>query len=300
MLTFFRLGDKATEKVLLKTFQSTSKLIMPLDPTAESLQVPPVYMATFTFADAQGDLQLAVEWQPAPADVDGSHFDIISKKWSRLDRDQEACTPIPLVDVAFINLRTSRAWQFHLLAAQVVEEAGLPKSLATFSSSVKIIPSAVKQDATDRPFVQYHSWAPIKKLQLGKSYRFAISSSEFSLELTRFQEYVFPPPAPTTATAPVPNGWRQPTTRQPTISEPRWSVNVYNLEWDLMFAKENAPMKIGTRAQWNPDPHTWFPYDKGPDSPVPKPDDDEMGWCQLLQKLGKIEAVVDGVKKSSA
>lgn len=241
----------------------------------ELTDVKPVYSAIFTFTDEAGDLRLSIEWQETKDPItEKINFEEISRKWTRLERDTGV--PTPVLDISLTDLNTSSAWQFDILASQTVVEARLSQQLHTFALNLRLDPAAAKHQDPARLFVRYNPYANLQSLQQRISYRYTLANSDFALELSRFQVRTFLSRKFT----------------EPVIYEPRWSLSVFRTQWDTMFT-QNERLSIGNAVTWEDDVATWFPSDVGPGCSSPGVDEG-MGeeWEQLLQKLGRIEALV--------
>lgn len=248
--------------------------------------IKPVYSAIFIFADETSDLRLSMSWQEAQdPDTTKAAFDLISKKWARLERENSdvgsPSAPTPLLDVSLTDLNTGMAWQFDIEAAQGVEESRLPRPFTEFAHGVVIDANAILKGSDEKPFVIYKSYGVIiKSIQQRTSHRYGLSSSDYTLELTRCQDRMYPP----RKSAFMPAG-------EPTVYEPRWSLSVYRIAWDTMFTK-NERLPIGEIANWEHDVETWFPEDltasPGPEGQKPQ------GFGQLLEKLKAISKLLKG------
>ncbi|KAK4547294.1 hypothetical protein LTR36_000949 [Oleoguttula mirabilis] len=241
--------------------------------------VKPVYSAMFTFSDEAGNLRLTVDWQEAQ-DVGNEKFSFeqLSKKWTRLERDNGK--PTSLLDVSLTDLRSGSAWQYDIHASQAVDESRLPRQLVDFANNLRFDPAAAKKESRDALFVRLNPHATLRSFQQRVSYRYTIANSDFKLELSRFQDRVYP-----ARTASIASGGL------PTLYEPRWSLSVYRTEWDTMFS-QNERLSIGDQTTWQDDVATWFPYDVGPGISNSADADEGRGWDQLIEKLQKIETLV--------
>ena len=283
LLTNDRLGDKATEQALLQALQKTTDLVTPSEATVHDLtSVKPVYAVAFVFSDSAGDYRLTVEWHKAYDETtDKTHFEIFSKKWTRLERDTSALTS--LLDIALCDLSTSSAWQFDILASsQVIDEIKLSPQLLAFSLNLAIDPDAAAKTRRNETFVRFNPYANLTSFQQRTSYQYTLFNSDYTLELSRFQDRTYHSRD---------KGF--PTT---TVSEPRWSLTVYRKAWDAMLAG-NERLPVGERADWLHDVATWFPQDIGPGSTEVDERRPGQGWMQLLEKLGRVEGMVREVKE---
>lgn len=275
MLIRHRLGDSAIESALLSALQGSVDLITPSDPMCADLHdVKPVYSATFIFADAAGNLRLAIEWQEAQ-DVNNtqSSFEELSRKWTRLERDTG--TPTQLLDVSLTDLTTGLAWQFDILASQPVDEARVPPGLVEYAKKLQFNLAIAKEPSSNKPFVRIINNAALRSYQQRTSYRYTLANSDFKLELSRFQDAVYP---------------------APTVYEPRWSLGLYRSEWDTMFSA-NERLGVGKQTGWPDDLEAWFPRNVGPGCSSPTGEDEaQLSWDQLMEKLERIGGLVPSVR----
>ena len=241
------------------------------------IDVKPTYTAKFTFADDTGDLRLTMSWQEREdLDRNTTTFDVVTKKWTRLDRDTSNTTP--LLDISLTDLNLGSAWHFDLCAAQAVAKDRLPTQLANFANNLRFNAVAARKQSTDQPFVAFNPYVGLKSLQQRISYRYGIAHSDYTLELTRFQDRTFPA-RKSLLTQDTP----------PDLHEARWSVNVYSMMWDTVFAN-NERLAVGEMVDWKDDIETWFPEDLKPSmSPDEKGGN---GFAQLMEKLEKIQKLV--------
>lgn len=256
--------------------RKASKLLTPQVGTVEQLSdIRPVYTVIFTLADEAGDIRLIIQWheQQSGSGSDNVSFAEISRKWLRLDRGAEAATP--LIDISLCNLENSTAWQFNLATTQAIDLARLPQNLRSIAKSIRIDPAAMRKQRTSQPWVTWHSLAPIKSLQQRVSHRYGLGTSDYTVELTRFQDRAFtaePNRAFSVATY-----------------EPRWSLEVYHNAWDTMFTT-NERVAVGEQAEWNDTAASWFPEDEFEVSGGPN--NEGKGFKQLLARLGELKSIV--------
>ncbi|TKA64152.1 hypothetical protein B0A55_09296 [Friedmanniomyces simplex] len=287
------LGDKATEPALLSALQKTTDLVTPSDATVYDLtSVKPVYTVAFTFSNPSGDYRLTVEWHEAYDEAMAmTHFEIFSKKWTRLARDTNVLTP--LLDISLCDLSTTSAWQFDILASpQVIEENKLPPQLLAFSWNLKIDSDPALRAGKTDIFVRFNPCANLTSFRQSISYQYTLVNSDYTLELSRFQNRTYPsrgasPSKGSTATA-----------AEPTVSEPRWSVSIFRKAWDAMLAS-NERLPVGEQAGWKHDAATWFPHDIGPGCSGEDEGNACQGWEQLLEKLGRVGGVVREVREKT-
>ena len=317
-LTGTRIGDKSTETTALSTLQTSPDLLQPEDAVTEQLSaVRPIYSASFIFADEAGDLCLMKSFRETEdAGTQASAFEETSKKWTRLERDSHST--VPLLDASLSDLNTGKAWQFDIEASQAVDESRLSKKLVDFSYGLQFgkcmvlssllspilnnnkglrkvltfyLPWLTERDralkqSIDKPFISHRSSAAgLKHTQHRISYRYHLRTkdgfvTDYTLDLTRFQDRKYTPTkTPLLAGA------------EPTIYEPRWSLNVYRTEWDSKFA-QNARLKIGEGGNWPLDVDSWFPED--PQSP--QPDSQGAGFAHLMENLKRVGRVIEPAK----
>ena len=285
-LTKNRLGDKSIEENVLQSLQQADDLFTPQDAMIHDLsEVKPVYSAMFTFADDAGDFRLFMSWYEAEGTSSKSKaFEIISTKWTRLERDSEAAAPI--LDISLSDLNTGLAWRFELSASHAVEESRLPARLVDFAHGVRINAKEAQKANPQESFIIHKPYAGhLKSIEQRISYRYGLAASDYTLELTRFQTRVYPP----RRSLALPPG-------EPKVYEPRWGLSVYRGEWDTEFTK-NERLPIGERADWEHDLETWFPEDITSTSPVGEKKEEGIGFEQLMEKLKKVGKLVREAKE---
>ncbi|KAK3720392.1 hypothetical protein LTR37_003803 [Vermiconidia calcicola] len=269
------LGDQEIEQHALVTLQGADRLLTPQDAiTYDLADIKPVYSAVFIFAEEAGDLRLTVTWEETQdAGSSTATFELVSRKWARLERDTVSLSPI--VDVCLKDLMSGFAWQFDIQAAQAVNESRLSEKLLDFSQSIKINAVEARKASPDKLFVIHKAFVGhLKSIQQRISYRYGIFGSDYTLELTRFQGRTFQP--------------RRSLIEPPkevAVYEPRWSLDVYRLEWDKEFTN-NERLAIGESADWRHDVDTWFPEDITSDSR--SEDAGGAGFAQLMEKLRRV------------
>ena len=231
--------------------------------------VRPVYTAVFIIADLGGDYRLSITWHdPANSSPKSSQFEEFRRQWTRLDRKTGTVTA--LVDISLVDLDNGSAWQFDLAASQAVEGSRLPSDLQRFADSVQLDINAARQGLAEEPFVTFLPYTPLKGLQQRISYRYGFLNSDYTVELTNFQDRVF----------------KRTCSNLPTsvIHESRWSLEVYHNLWDTWFAR-NAHLAVGSKADW--DDSAWFPADN-----VWGGVEEGDGFAQLVEKLQAIKEAV--------
>lgn len=153
--------------------------------------VKPVYTAVFTIPDKAGDLRLSKTWHEVDEYGDGqnSTLEELSRSWIRSDR--EASGPSLLYDVGLCNLQEEGShWHFGLTAAQAVEDSRLPDNLKDFANHLGIDAHKARKD-NGNSWVRIRRDGPVKKLQQRTSYRYGLMNSDYTLELTHFQDRIF-------------------------------------------------------------------------------------------------------------
>ncbi|KAK3696548.1 hypothetical protein LTR37_017890 [Vermiconidia calcicola] len=282
--TLDELGDQEIEQHALATLQGADGLLTPQDAITHDLaDVKPVYSAVFVFAEDSGDLRLTVSWEETQ-DVGSSAatFELVSRKWARLERDTGSLSPI--VDVCLKDLISGFAWQFDIQATQAVNESRLSEKLLDFSQSIKINAVEARKASPDKLYVIHRPFVGhLKSIQQRISCRYGIFGSDYTLELTRFQDRTFQPRR--SLIEPPKEG---------AVYEPRWSLDVYRLEWDKEFTK-NERLAIGESADWKHDVDTWFPEDITSDSR--SEDGGGVGFAQLMEKLRRVGKLMKGARE---
>ena len=237
----------------------------------------PIYSAIFTFADEAGDLRLFAAWDEVLDTASrSSDFEPRESKWTRFQRD--AAAPTKLLNVSLTDLHTAAAWQFEILVADSVDSTKLPAMLQTFASSVRIDAAAATRQRPSESFVLHKPVTTLKSVRQIISYRYNVRETDYTLELTRFQDRIYPKRKSLVENV-VPKAYT-----------PRWGVNVYRVEWDNLFAK-NERLAVGDTAEWDDDLEDWFPGDIGPNTPAEKAPGEDC-FTQLMQKLERIEKLV--------
>lgn len=264
-----------SETEALRTLQSADDFFFPCDNSVSTLaQIKPIYTAIFIIADKAGDMRLEMSWHEVQ---DGKKriLERVSTRWSRLDRGMDSASP--LVDISLLNLGNRTAWQFDLLATQVVEYCRLAQEHRHFIESIRVDGENRYKKRPDKPFVKWSPYAHVKMLQQRVSYQFGLMNSDFTLELSRFQDRVYTQKS------------RLPGNADCQTYEQRWCLEVYHNNWDTMLTR-NEHLAVGEMADWDEGVKTWFPEDDEPgDFSQVK---GERGFEQLVAKLGLIEKLV--------
>ena len=277
-----RLGNKAIENAALGNLQAANDFLTPRDSMIEHLsEVKPLYTAVFTFNDPNnaetGDIRLTISWQETTdANSTTPTYEPISKKWTRLDRDNG--NPTSILDISLSELRSSMAWQFEIHAAQPIEESRLPTGFAEFGNHVEPEPNASRKaanpSATDVSFVRYRpSVATLKDLEQRLTYCFEMA--DYTIELSRFQHRSFPPHKVSFSSPPP----------EPTVFESRWGLSVHRIEWDTMLTR-NERLPIGEKADWSHEEEVWFPSEDSAKG------EKKTGFAQMMEKLKRIKTLL--------
>jgi hypothetical protein len=272
------LGHRYSETTSLETLRTADWLLDPRNSMDHTLSdVKPIYTAVFIFADRAGDLCLEVSWHEVEDPPGSNKFDLVelSRQWTRLDRGSNSQSS--LVDISLLNLNNRSAWHFELSASHAVENNRLDSKYHAIANSVRADIHIARQQRTDKPFAKYNPYVPLKMLQQRTSYLFALKNSNYTLELTRFQDRVYTQSL---------HSLRELDCQ---VYEPRWSLEVYHSMWDTLFTR-NEHLAIGAMADWDDGVKTWF-----------EEDDDmgdlgqvkgECGFEQLVEKLDLLEKLV--------
>jgi hypothetical protein len=243
-------------------------MLVPADSqTPDLCDVQPIYSAVFTFADKPGDVRLQMSWHVTNGDAV-----LFKTTWSRLERETGVATS--LLDMNLTDLQTGLAWKFEITAAKDLENWEVPEPLVNFASSVRIHPTTESSEICK---VTHSSFTMPKLVRQQAHWRYMSNVSDYTVEITRFQDRAYPPRQSITETV------------VPTVFEPATSVCLYRTEWDTWFAS-NERLQIGTSAPWSDAMKTWFPADDGMGT-----DADGDGFLQLIDKLVQIEGLVKGV-----
>lgn len=181
----------ARERSALRAVQAAETLLVPQSGMVHSLSdVKPVYTAIFTIADKGGDLRLSKTWHEVDEYGDGQNTTLeeLSRSWIRVDR--ESTEPSLLYDVGLCNLQDGGShWHFGLTAAQSVEDSRLPDNLKDFANHIDIDAKVARKDKGDS-WVRIRRDGPVKKIQQRTSYRYGLMNSDYTLELTHFQDRI--------------------------------------------------------------------------------------------------------------
>ncbi|KAI7277584.1 hypothetical protein KC345_g6537 [Hortaea werneckii] len=285
------LGDRTTEERLVDYLkQHAGSLLSPLESTISELhEVKPTFFADFTFHDSAGDLCLKIEWHEALEHRNADKVEYVeeTRKWTRFERDSGNATP--LLDINLTDLNSGWAWQFDILASQPVDEKKVPDMLQKFANSIRIDAVPAAKLKTKDPFVlRYNALSNLVHVQERTCYRYVIANSEFNLEISRFQNRIYHPRPSVAAPEGVP---RTSSRAAPDTYEPRWSLSVYSQAWDTFF-NQNERLPVGQGVEWRNDMASWFPADIGSEAS----EQEDVGWSQLMDNLGQIEAMIAKLK----
>ncbi|KAI7496103.1 hypothetical protein KC367_g6903 [Hortaea werneckii] len=281
------LGDRPIEERLLDYLQQhAGSLLSPLEATISELhEVKPTFFATFTFHDSAGDLCLTIEWHEALEHMNSDRVEYVEKerRWTRFERDSGHAAS--LLDINLTDLNSGWAWQFDILASQPVDERKVPHTLQNFANGIRIdAPSAAKLKAKAPIVLRYNALSNLIRVQERMCYGYVIANSEFNLEISRFQNRLYHPRSSTSTPG---DAARSSSRAGPDVYEPRWSLSVYRQAWDTFF-NENERLPVGQGVKWNCDINIWFPADIGSEAS----EMEDVGWSQLMDNLGQIEALI--------
>lgn len=240
-------------------------------------EVEPIHTAVFIIEDNAGDLCLEISWKER-TDSSGSsqpEFEELSRTWTKLDRGTTSQSS--LVDISLLNLKNSSAWHFELSASNAVDAHKLGPQLRSLANSIRADIHDARQQRSDKPFVRWYQQVHVRMLQQRTTYLFALKNSNYTLELTRFQDRVY-----TRGT----HSFVEPKCE---TYEPRWSLEVYHSMWDTLFTR-NEHLAVGAMVDWDDDVKTWFPEDDDMEDFAQVKG--EAGFEQLVAKLDQVEKLV--------
>lgn len=237
--------------------------------------IKPIYTAVFVIADDAGDMCLEISWTEKADGISQPESEPLSRTWTRLDRGNTSQSS--LVDISLLDLKNSSAWHFDLSASNAVDESKLAPRYHNLADSIRVDIDIARQQRTDKPFVRWNSYATVTMLQQRTSYLFALKNSNYTLELTRFQDRVFTHQA---------RSVKEPDCK---ICEPRWSLEVYHSMWATLLTR-NEHLAVGTMADWDDGVKTWFPEDDDMEDFAQVKG--EGGFEQLVAKLDQVEKLV--------
>jgi len=272
------LGDRYSETTSLSTLRAADDLLDPRDSMDHTLdEVKPIYTAVFIIADDAGDMCLEISWKETADSSRSSkpEFEELSRTWTRLDRGNTSQTS--LVDISLVNLKNSSAWHFELSASNAIDNNKLALRYHNLADSIRADIQIARQQRTDKPFVRWNSYAPVKMLHQRTTYLFALKNSNYTLELMRFQDRVF--------THQI-HSVKEPDCK---ICEPRWSLEVYHSMWDTLLTR-NEHLAVGAMTDWDDGVKTWFPEDDDMEDFAQVKG--EAGFEQLVAKLEQVEKLV--------
>ncbi|RMZ07557.1 hypothetical protein D0860_05057 [Hortaea werneckii] len=285
-----RMANESQFQAEVTQEQHAGSLLSPLDSMLSNLhEVKPTFSADFTFHDSAGNLRLTIEWQEALEHMNSARVEYVEKgrKWTRFERDSGNATP--LLDINLTDLNTGWAWQFDILASQPVDERKVPNMLQNFAKSVRVDAVPAAKLKTKYPFVlRYNAPSNLISVQERTCYSYVIANSEFNLEISRFQNRTY---HARFSTAAPKNAAPTSSRAAPDTSEPRWSLSVYCEAWGKLF-NENERLPIGQGVEWKGEMATWFPADIGSEAS----EKEGVGWSQLMDNLGQIEAMIAKLK----
>lgn len=240
-------------------------------------EVKPIYTAVFIIADHAGDMCLEISWKERTDSSNSSQpeFEELSRTWTRLDRGTTSQSS--LVDISLVNLKNSSAWHFELSASHAVDTKKLTLEHYNMDKFVRVDAQIARQQRTDKPFVRWSPYPCVKMLQQRTSYLFALKNSNYTLELTRFQDRIY---------THRPHSFEEPNCEN---YEPRWSLEVYHSMWNTLLTR-NEHLAVGAMTDWDDGVKTWFPEDDDMEDFAQVKG--EAGFEQLVAKLDQVEKLV--------
>jgi hypothetical protein len=251
-------------------------LLIPPESIQRNLsEVRPTYNVNFTFQDAAGDVCLSISWSEQ---VDNrrktSSLNSCRPRWTRLKAGASRATT--LINMSLTNLETGLAWAVELLSSRVLDEDRVPSRLVDFADEVSVDREIMtKATQANQRFMVYPTIPGLKAVRQMITWQFDISKSDYSLEVTKFNDTIYDPTQPF---------------HPPQLSKDSWSLSLESVVWKTSFA-ENESLAIGARADWNDDIATWFDKDIGTAN-VDDDDEEPDGFSQLLDKLNDIETLL--------
>ncbi|KAF2172447.1 hypothetical protein M409DRAFT_63129 [Zasmidium cellare ATCC 36951] len=256
------LGGRYIEGRLLKLVQSWSAMISPQEAMVEDLsEVRPSYSVEFVFdEESKGDINLSMVWKESDLDESGKlQFTEPTKQWTRLDRFDGGVNK--LIDTSLTDLSSGLAWQFDLTSVGPEDESKISVEYRSFPDRVRLDPSGVLLPLSQKAFVRYNPFARLKSVRQIVRYHYMIIGTDYTLQISNIQDRTIN------------------SDKTETVLEPRWSLEVFRVEWDTMFGK-NHSLGIGTKADWDDDIEEWFQKDWGSEND---------GFQSLMEKLQEIE-----------
>jgi hypothetical protein len=183
------------------------------------------------------------------------------------------------MNMSLLDLESGLAWAIELTGSRAVDEKRLPPKLANFPNEVSIdaqIMSSAREP--DQRFLRYPVTSGLKHVRQMITYEFDITRTEYTLDVTKFNDTVYDASQPP---------------QTPTLSKDAWSLSLDCVAWKTNFAM-NESLPIGERADWDDDFSKWFAKDMGTADDDDDDDEEEEpdGFLQLLAKLNEIEALV--------
>lgn len=236
-------------------------------------EIKPIYTAVLIIADNAGDMCLEMSWKER---ADSSNeLEPLSRTWTKLDRGNTSQSS--LVAISLLNLNNSSAWHFELSASNPVDDKKLAVKYSNLADSIRVDINIARQQRADKPFVRWNSYARVTMFQQRTTYQFALKNSNYTLELTRFQDRIF-----TDQT----HSHGEPDCKS---YEPRWSLEVYHSMWDTLLTR-NEHLAVGAMVDWDDGVKTWFPEDDDMNDFAQVKG--ETGFEQLVAKLDRVEKLV--------
>lgn len=224
-------------------------------------EVRPSYSVEFVFdEESKGDVNLSMVWKESDLDESGKlQFTEPTKQWTRLDRFDGGVNK--LIDASLTDLSSGLAWQFDLTSVGPEDGSKISVEYRSFPDRVRLDPSGVLLPLSQKAFVRYNPFARLKSVRQIVRYHYMIIGTDYTLQISNIQDRIIN------------------SDKTETVLEPRWSLEVFRVEWDTMFGK-NHSLGIGTKADWDDDIEEWFQKDWGSEND---------GFQSLMEKLQEIE-----------
>ncbi|KAF2842112.1 hypothetical protein M501DRAFT_1013474 [Patellaria atrata CBS 101060] len=234
------LGDKTIERILLDTLMAVpSNVLVAEEPRVQNLaDLKPTYGASFTMLCPKGEVGLGNLRYDIEYDTTDGMASNVSKRWSRLDQENELTTQM---DVVMLDIREDHfSWNFKLMNARTVDESTLPPAYTSFVKSMTLDMAALERGDPDpvrsipEEFVET---PPILSVSQTRSYKFQVTGTGYVVELQCFTNCFFD-----RAVDP-----RNPPRKE---VEPRWGIRIYHKNWACTFAASGL-MGIGERLPYD-------------------------------------------------
>ena len=236
----------------------------------------PTYSAVFVLADPSDES--CYRFEIAFKDL-GDSFERTSHSWSKLDPG--STVPTTLLNVPLVDLENDSAWTFEMTAAQpILDMSQVPKNLLRLAKGVQLDDERARDHAHPSRFIKFPSGLPIVYYDQKVAWTFNIVGSQYQVEVGRVQRGEMDK-FKTPAIVSEPTGYPPQTLC--------WTLTVGHDDWSR-FLGSHTTLPMGGKTDYQINEQIWFPKDF---EAVPSSED---GFSSLMEKLGKIEAVVRGEK----